>query len=39
MEAAIRVRGLTKRCGSGSALEGVSFDVSAGEVFGFHGGP
>jgi len=30
METAIRVRGLTKRFGSRSALEGVTFDVSAG---------
>ncbi len=37
MEAAIRVRGLTKRFGSRSALEGVTFDVSVGEVFGFLG--
>src|SRR6266542_7108067 len=37
MEAAIRARGLTKRFGPRSAVEDVSFDVSAGEVFGFLG--
>jgi ABC-2 type transport system ATP-binding protein len=37
MEAAIRARGLTKRFGSRSALEDVTFDVWAGEVFGFLG--
>jgi ABC-2 type transport system ATP-binding protein len=37
MEAAIVARGLTKRFGSRSALEDVTFDVSAGEVFGFLG--
>jgi ABC-2 type transport system ATP-binding protein len=37
MEPAIRARGLTKRFGDRSALEDVTFDVSAGEVFGFLG--
>src|SRR5436853_6325365 len=37
MEAAIRARGLTKRFGSRSALEDVTFDVFTGEVFGFLG--
>jgi len=37
MEAAIRARGLTKRFGSRSALEDVTFEVSVGEVFGFLG--
>lgn len=37
MEAAIIARGLTKRFGSRTALEDVTFDVSAGEVFGFLG--
>ncbi len=37
MDAAIRARGLTKRFGSRSAVEDVTFDVAAGEVFGFLG--
>ena len=37
MEEAIIARGLTKRFGSRSALEDVTFDVAAGEVFGFLG--
>jgi ABC-2 type transport system ATP-binding protein len=37
VEQAIIARGLTKRFGSRSALEDVTFDVSAGEVFGFLG--
>ena len=37
METAIRARGLTKRFGSRSAVEDVTFEVSAGEVFGFLG--
>jgi ABC-2 type transport system ATP-binding protein len=37
VEEAIIARGLTKRFGSRTALEDVSFDVSAGEVFGFLG--
>jgi ABC-2 type transport system ATP-binding protein len=37
VDAAIRTRGLTKRFGSRTALEDVTFDVSGGEVFGFLG--
>jgi ABC-2 type transport system ATP-binding protein len=37
VEAAIRARGLTKRFGPRSAVEDVTFDVPAGEVFGFLG--
>ena len=37
MDAAISARGLTKRFGSRSAIEDVTFDVAAGEVFGFLG--
>ena len=34
---AIEVRGLTRRFGSFTAVEAISFDVAAGEVFGFLG--
>ena len=34
---AIEVRGLTRRFGSFTAVDGISFDVTAGEVFGFLG--
>ncbi len=34
---AITVRGLTRRFGSFTAVDDISFDVSAGEVFGFLG--
>jgi ABC-2 type transport system ATP-binding protein len=37
MEAAIHARSLTKRFGRRSAIEDVTFDVAAGEVFGFLG--
>src|SRR5438105_3263341 len=37
MQAAIRARELTKRFGSRTAIEDVTFDVAAGEVFGFLG--
>ena len=37
MEAAIRARSLTKRFGRRSAIEDVTFEVAAGEVFGFLG--
>src|SRR5690349_743333 len=37
MEAAIRATGLTKRYGTRSAVEDVTFDVAPGEVFGFLG--
>src|SRR5689334_10188376 len=37
MDMAIRARGLTKRFGARRAVEDVTFDVSAGEVFGFLG--
>jgi ABC-2 type transport system ATP-binding protein len=37
VDAAISARGLTKRFGSRSAIEDVSFEVAAGEVFGFLG--
>ncbi len=37
MEAAIRAIDLTKRYGTRTALEDVTFEVSAGEVFGFLG--
>jgi ABC-2 type transport system ATP-binding protein len=37
MQAAIRARELTKRFGSRTAVEDVTFDVAAGEVFGFLG--
>src|SRR5437588_8482499 len=37
METAIRARGLTKRFGSRTAVEDVTFEVAAGEVFGFLG--
>ena len=37
MDMAIRARGLTKRFGTRRAVEDVTFDVSAGEVFGFLG--
>jgi ABC-2 type transport system ATP-binding protein len=33
----IRARGLTKRYGSFAAVDGIDFDVSSGEVFGFLG--
>lgn len=34
---AIRVRGLTRRFGDFTAVDAISFDVAAGEVFGFLG--
>jgi ABC-2 type transport system ATP-binding protein len=37
MEAAIRATGLTKRYGTRTAVEDVTFDVAPGEVFGFLG--
>ena len=37
MSAAIEVRGLTRRFGSFTAVDAISFDVRAGEVFGFLG--
>ena len=37
MDAAIRATGLTKRFGSNTAVEDVSFEVASGEVFGFLG--
>jgi ABC-2 type transport system ATP-binding protein len=37
MEAAVRAHGLTKRFGRRSAIADVTFEVSAGEVFGFLG--
>jgi ABC-2 type transport system ATP-binding protein len=37
MDAAIEVRGLTKRFGEIEAVRGVSFEVERGEVFGFLG--
>ncbi|MBZ0254782.1 ABC transporter ATP-binding protein, partial [bacterium] len=37
MEPTIRVQGLTKRFGSFTAVDDVSFDVSKGEIFGFLG--
>ncbi|HET6911444.1 MAG TPA: ATP-binding cassette domain-containing protein [Mycobacteriales bacterium] len=37
MDAAVAVRGLTKRYGELVAVAGVDFDVTAGEVFGFLG--
>jgi ABC-2 type transport system ATP-binding protein len=37
MDVAIRARGLTKRFGTRRAVEDVTFDVTAGEVFGFLG--
>ena len=36
-EPAIEVRGLTRRFGSFTAVDAISFDVAAGEVFGFLG--
>ena len=36
-EAAISVRGLTKRFGSFTAVDGVDFDVARGTIFGFLG--
>ena len=36
-DAAIEVRGLTRRFGSFTAVDAISFDVAAGEVFGFLG--
>ena len=36
-ERAIEVRGLTRRFGSFTAVDAISFDVAAGEVFGFLG--
>lgn len=35
--AAISVRGLTKRFGSFTAVDGIDFDVARGEIFGFLG--
>jgi len=37
MEAAVRARGLTKRFGGRTAIADVTFEVPAGEVFGFLG--
>ena len=37
MSAAIEVRGLTRRFGGFTAVDGISFEVGAGEVFGFLG--
>ena len=37
MEQAIQVRGLTRRFAAFTAVDGISFDVAAGEVFGFLG--
>ena len=37
MQAAIQARELTKRFGSRPAVEDITFDVAAGEVFGFLG--
>jgi ABC-2 type transport system ATP-binding protein len=37
MSVAIEVRGLTRRFGSFTAVDGISFDVLEGEVFGFLG--
>ncbi|HKH94595.1 MAG TPA: ABC transporter ATP-binding protein, partial [Gemmatimonadaceae bacterium] len=34
---AIEVRGLTRRFGTFTAVDGISFDVAVGEVFGFLG--
>jgi ABC-2 type transport system ATP-binding protein len=36
-EAAISVRGLTKRFGDFTAVDGIDFDVARGEIFGFLG--
>ena len=36
-DAAIEVRGLTRRFGTFTAVDAISFDVTAGEVFGFLG--
>lgn len=36
-EAAIRVQGLTRRFGTTSAVDGLSFDVASGELFGLVG--
>ena len=37
MSSAIEVRGLTRRFGTFTAVDAISFDVTAGEVFGFLG--
>ena len=37
MSSAIEVRGLTRRFGAFTAVDAISFDVTAGEVFGFLG--
>ena len=37
MSAAIEVRGLTRRFGGFTAVDGITFEVGAGEVFGFLG--
>ena len=37
MSSAIEVRGLTRRFGGFTAVDAISFDVTAGEVFGFLG--
>ncbi len=37
MSVAIRVQGLTRRFGDFTAVDGISFDVAQGEVFGFLG--
>ncbi|TLM92198.1 MAG: ATP-binding cassette domain-containing protein, partial [Actinobacteria bacterium] len=36
-QAAISVRGLTKRFGEFTAVDGIDFDVARGEIFGFLG--
>ena len=36
MDSAIEVRGLVKRYGELTAVNGVDFEVATGETFGFH---
>jgi lipooligosaccharide transport system ATP-binding protein len=36
-EPLIRARGLTKRFGTFTAVDGIDFDVAPGEAFGFFG--